>query len=64
METFTHYNKIFIRLTDMYVQFGFLYLIMTGPQITMQHTDKKENQIFLIYREIKNGAACCKVIYD
>ncbi len=28
-------------------------------------TDKKENKIFLIYKEIQKGAvATCKVIYD
>jgi hypothetical protein len=31
----------------------------------MQYTDKKENQIFLIYKAIRNGAvAKSLVIYD
>jgi hypothetical protein len=31
--------------------------------VLKQYTDKKENQIFLIKKEIQNGAVC-KVIYD
>jgi hypothetical protein len=32
---------------------------------TRNHTDKKENKIFLIYNEIQSGAvAKCKVIYE
>jgi hypothetical protein len=27
-----------------------------GPQMALAYTDKKENQTFLIYREIQSGA--------
>jgi hypothetical protein len=38
-------------------EFGYIFTTQNRPDFCAEYTDKKDNKIFLIYKEIQSGAA-------